>query len=61
MVPVFARRVGFFDYELTVSEPITLARRPSPEELLAAGQAAADSMQAVIERSPTQWFHFGAG
>jgi KDO2-lipid IV(A) lauroyltransferase len=61
VVPVFARRVGFFDYELTVSEPIALARRPSPEALLAAGQAAADAMQAVIMHSPTQWFHFGPG
>lgn len=58
VVPVFARRSGFFQYELSVAKPITLARRPSPEELLAAAQRAADAMQDRIRESPTQWFHF---
>jgi KDO2-lipid IV(A) lauroyltransferase len=58
LVPVFARRLGFFEYELEVSEPIRLGRRPRPEELLAAAQTATLAMQAFIERSPTQWFHF---
>ena len=60
VVPVFARRVGFFEYELSVAEPIALGRRPSPEELRQAGQTAADAMQAFVRQSPTQWFHFGA-
>lgn len=58
VVPVFARRLGFFDYELEVSEPVRLERRAGADELLAAAQAAADAMQAFVQRSPTQWFHF---
>lgn len=58
LVPVFTRRLGFFEYELEVSEPIRLGRRPKPEELQAAAQTAADAMQAFVARSPTQWFHF---
>jgi phosphatidylinositol dimannoside acyltransferase len=58
VVPVFARRNGFFDYELTVAEAIVVPRRPSAAELLTAAQTAADAMQESIRRAPTQWFHF---
>ena len=58
VVPVFARRLGFFDYELEVSEPIRLGRRPKPEEFLRAAQTATDAMQAFVRCTPTQWFHF---
>lgn len=58
VVPVFARRLGFFDYELEVSEPIRLGRRAGHDELLAAAQAGASAMEAFVRRSPTQWFHF---
>jgi KDO2-lipid IV(A) lauroyltransferase len=58
VVPVFARRVGFFDYELEIAEPIALGRRPSPSEFLAAAQRAASAMEAFVAQSPTQWFHF---
>ncbi len=58
LVPVFARRLGFFEYELEISEPIAFGRRPSPEELQAGAQQAIRAMQLFIERSPTQWFHF---
>src|SRR5689334_1462096 len=61
VVPVFARRIGFFDYELTIAEPISMGRRPSDEELVAAAQRAANVMQAFVQQSPTQWFHFGGG
>jgi KDO2-lipid IV(A) lauroyltransferase len=59
VVPVFARRRGFFDYELSISEPISLGRRPSAEELERAVQQAAGAMEAFVRESPTQWFHFG--
>lgn len=59
VVPVFARRVGFFDYELAVSEPISLGRRPNPGELSAAVGQAVGAMEAFIRSCPTQWFHFG--
>jgi phosphatidylinositol dimannoside acyltransferase len=58
VVPVFARRIGFFDYELEISEPIALGRRPSAQELQAAAQQAVSAMQAWVEQCPTQWFHF---
>jgi phosphatidylinositol dimannoside acyltransferase len=58
VLPVFARRVGFFDYQLAISEPIALGRRPSSEQLRAAAQQAVDAMQAWVEQCPTQWFHF---
>src|SRR5262249_20602644 len=58
VVPVFARRLGFFDYELHVADPIELGRRPSNEELQASAQRAIGAMQAFVAQSPTQWFHF---
>jgi KDO2-lipid IV(A) lauroyltransferase len=58
IVPVFARRVGFFDYELQAFEPVRLARRASRTELEAAAQSIVTSMQEFVGRSPTQWFHF---
>ena len=58
VVPVFARRRGFFDYELEISEPIALGRRPTPEQLGAAAQQAVSAMERVVSASPTQWFHF---
>ena len=58
VVPVFARRVGFFDYELEVSEPIAFGRRPTAQELQAGAQQAITAMQVFIAKSPMQWFHF---
>lgn len=58
VVPVFGRRVGFFEYELRIAQPIAVGRRPSAQELGAAAQGAADAMQAFVRESPTQWFHF---
>lgn len=58
VVPVFARRLGFFEYELSIAEPIALPRRPSPEQLTGAAAQAIRAMQISIENEPTQWFHF---
>jgi lauroyl/myristoyl acyltransferase len=58
VLAVFARRVGFFDYELEVAEPIRLPRRASPEQLQHAAQTALSAMQAFVQQTPTQWFHF---
>jgi phosphatidylinositol dimannoside acyltransferase len=58
LLPVFARRLGFFEYELEISEPIALGRRPSQEDLETAVQRAVSAMEAFVARSPTQWFHF---
>lgn len=59
VVPVFARRLGFFHYELAISEPISLGRRPSSEELQRAVGTAVGAMEAFVRECPTQWFHFG--
>jgi KDO2-lipid IV(A) lauroyltransferase len=58
VLPVFARRLGFFDYELEISEPIALGRRPTPEQLRAGAQQAVSAMQTFVAECPTQWFHF---
>lgn len=58
VVPVFARRRGFFEYELVVSEPIALGRRPTDEELKRAAGQAIRAMEAFVQSCPTQWFHF---
>lgn len=58
VVPVFARRLGFFHYELQVSEPISLGRRPSEGELQEAARRAVGAMEAFVRDCPTQWFHF---
>jgi lauroyl/myristoyl acyltransferase len=61
LLPVFARRLGFFDYELEIGESIELGRRASAEEVHGAAQRTISAMQAFVARSPTQWFHFGGG
>jgi KDO2-lipid IV(A) lauroyltransferase len=60
VVPMFARRVGFFDYEFSVGPAITLSRRPSAGELGTAAERAAAEMERFIRAHPTQWFHFEA-
>lgn len=59
LVPVFARRLGFFEYELSISEPIRLPRRPSEAELQEGASRAVRAMEAFVRGCPTQWFHFG--
>lgn len=58
IVPVFARRLGHFDYELSIAEPLEVPRKASAHELELAAQRAAEAMAAFIRESPTQWFHF---
>lgn len=59
LVPVFARRLGFFDYELVVSPPMTLERRADRASLERVAQVAVDAMALAVRRAPTQWFQFG--
>ena len=58
ILPMFTRRLGFMEYEVTVSPPIRLPRRPSDEELDRAAQTMCDAMEAFVKAHPTQWFHF---
>ncbi len=58
LLPLFNRRLGFFDYELVVGEPFEIVRRASADELAAAAQRAASEMERFIRSAPTQWFDF---
>ena len=58
LLPVFARRIGYFDYEIRVSPAITVPRRPSPDDLAAAAGAATSEMARFVRAHPTQWFDF---
>ncbi|HET9929512.1 MAG TPA: lysophospholipid acyltransferase family protein [Polyangiaceae bacterium] len=58
ILPLFARRRAFFEYDLVVYRPIELSRDASRAELERAAQAAADAMQSFIRERPTQWFNF---
>lgn len=58
ILPLFARRQAFFEYDLVVHRPIELARNATRAELERAAQAAASAMEAFIRERPTQWFNF---
>jgi KDO2-lipid IV(A) lauroyltransferase len=58
LVPVFTRRLGYMDYDVHVSEPVRLPRRPAPADLDAASSAVLRAMEAFVRANPTQWFHF---
>jgi KDO2-lipid IV(A) lauroyltransferase len=58
ILPLFVRRVGPFDYEFNAAPAIVLPRRPAPERLRQAAQAAVMEMERFIRAHPTQWFHF---
>lgn len=58
LLPLFVRRRGYLDYELTAGAPVELGRRPPREELVRAAQKATAEMERAIFSCPTQWFHF---
>lgn len=58
VVPLFARRLGHFEYEIVVNPPLALGPNATREELTVAAQAATDAMAAFIRETPTQWFQF---
>jgi phosphatidylinositol dimannoside acyltransferase len=58
VVPLFARRLGHFDYQISMSPAIELGARADTERLTAAAQQAVDRMAAFIREDPTQWFRF---
>jgi KDO2-lipid IV(A) lauroyltransferase len=61
VVPVFVRRVGYFEYELSIHPGLELPRRPSAGELREAARKAAAAMERFVREHPTQWFHFAEG
>jgi phosphatidylinositol dimannoside acyltransferase len=58
LVPVFTRRLGYMDYEVHVTAPIRVPRRPAAADLDAASSAILRAMEAFVRANPTQWFHF---
>ncbi len=60
LLPLFVRRAGYFEYEMSVHRAISLPRRPSPAELEQAAAQATSAMEQFIRDNPTQWFHFQA-
>jgi KDO2-lipid IV(A) lauroyltransferase len=58
VLPIFAGRTGYREYEVVAHPPIRLSRRATGHELDAAAQALADAMQSFVRARPTQWFHF---
>lgn len=59
VLPVFVRRVDYFDYEFSISPAIELPRRAGPDDIRRAAERAAGEMERFIRAHPTQWFHFG--
>jgi KDO2-lipid IV(A) lauroyltransferase len=58
LLPVFCRRLGYFDYEICVGELCWLPRRPHPSAVSEAAQAALTALEQFVRDCPTQWFHF---
>jgi KDO2-lipid IV(A) lauroyltransferase len=58
VLPVFALRTGFFEYELHVGQALVLPRRPDPVASQRAVQTALDALEKIVRECPTQWFHF---
>jgi phosphatidylinositol dimannoside acyltransferase len=58
IVVVLGRRCSFLQYEVEVGPAITLPRRPTRDELVAAAQALSARIEAFVRRHPTDWFHF---
>lgn len=58
IIPVFLRRSGYRRYTFSLTEPIVIPRRATPEQLKAGAQQATDALEAFVKRFPDQWFHF---
>jgi len=58
ILPVFAARIGHFEYEVHVGEVIRLPRRADESCLSRAAERACQEMEHFIRLYPTQWFHF---
>jgi KDO2-lipid IV(A) lauroyltransferase len=58
LVPIFAARTGYRQYELVAYPPIRLTRTSTEVDVDAAARAVAQAMQSFVRANPTQWFHF---
>ncbi len=58
VMTVFARRCGFFDYEVVIGEPFRVERKDLRDGLGRFAQRLSADIERAILRDPTQWFHF---
>jgi KDO2-lipid IV(A) lauroyltransferase len=56
LIPLFAVRKGYFDYQIQVEPPIELPT--SPEAVAEGARAAVRALERFVRAHPTQWFHF---
>lgn len=58
ILPVFASRIGFFDYRIDVGHAIRLPRRATRDQVSRAARSFSSQMGAFLRSNATQWFHF---
>lgn len=58
LMTVFARRRGFYDYEVVLGEPIRVEKADLDRGAVQVAQRLATDVERAILRDPTQWFHF---
>lgn len=60
VVPVFARRLGFFRYEVVIRPAIEVPRGADRTAIRRAAEQATAEMARFLRENPTQWFHFSS-
>jgi len=58
LVPMFCARLGYFEYEVSIGEPIRIEARPTREQLKSAARKASSGLENFLQKYPTQWFNF---
>lgn len=58
LLPVFASRRGFFDYQIEVGQAIELPSRADGRQMEQAAESFATQLGAFLREHATQWFHF---
>jgi KDO2-lipid IV(A) lauroyltransferase len=60
ILPVFTRRLGYFQYEIRLGPLIEVTRGSARALLVDAARSATAEMERFIREHPTHWFDFGA-
>lgn len=60
LVPVFAKRQGYFAYDVEIRPAIEVSRGAGPDEIRRAAERATSEMAQFLRENPTQWFHFSS-
>jgi KDO2-lipid IV(A) lauroyltransferase len=58
VIPLFARRQGYFDYSIEVEPAISLGPGRGSEARKHAAHASVQALERFVRAHPTQWFHF---